>query len=105
MYGIADIFPFIFVVLLLWYWWSAQGIKERALKAARAHCEGMDIQLLDDSVVLRRLWFKRDGRGSFRVWRLFYFEFTATGEERYSGTVEMLGMAVVSLQLAPHRMP
>lgn len=105
MYGIVDIFPLIFVVVLLWYWWSAQGIKERALRAAKAHCEGMEVQLLDDGVALHRLWFKRDGRGSVRVWRLFRFEFTATGEERYGGTAEMLGMAVVSLHLAPHRIP
>ena len=105
MYEVSDVFLLIFVVLVPWYWWAAQGIKERALKAAKAHCESMEVQLLDDGVALQRLWFKRDDRGSFRVWRLFRFEFTATGEERYGGTVEMLGMSVVSLRLAPHRIP
>lgn len=105
MYDVGDVFLLIFVVLIGWYWWSAQGVKECALRAAKAHCEEMDVQLLDDSVAVHRLWFKRDRRGAFKVWRLFHFEFTATGEERYSGRVEMLGRSSVALQLAPHRIP
>lgn len=103
MYDMGDVFLLIFVALIGWYWWSAQGVKDRALQAAKKHCKEMEVQLLDDSVALQRLWLRKDDRGVLRVWRRFHFEFTATGEERYQGSVELLGLSVDALQLAPHR--
>jgi hypothetical protein len=88
----------------LTYWWQGQGIKSRALQAAKVHCKTMDVQLLDDSIVLRGFWLKRDGRGSLRLWRSYLFEFSSTGEQRYSGRVILLGPHIESVQLEPHRL-
>lgn len=94
------LFAFGFVV---WYWWRAKAIKDSVLGAAKNYCKKMDVMLLDDAVYLRGLWFKRDHNGRIRVWRRFLFDFTATGEERYTGRVIMLGQRIEHMELEPHR--
>jgi len=86
-----------------WYWWRAKAIKDFVLQAARRYCKTMDVELLDDAVYLRGLWFKRDDRGRLRVWRRFLFDFTSTGEERYTGRVIMLGSTILNKELDPQR--
>ncbi|MFO7527677.1 MAG: DUF3301 domain-containing protein [Marinobacter sp.] len=86
-----------------WYWWRAKAIKDFVLQAARRYCKTMDVELLDDAVYLRGLWFKRDDHGKLRVWRRFLFDFTSTGEERYTGRIIMLGSKILNMELEPHR--
>ena len=59
--------------------------------------------LREDAVFLRGLWFKRDDQGRIRVWRRFLFDFTSTGEERYTGRIIMLGQRIQHMELEPHR--
>ncbi len=91
------------LVGFLLYWSSSQQIREIAFKTAKAYCQKMEIQMLDDYVALNALWFKRDEYGKIRVWRSYLFEFTATGEDRYNGKIIMLGKSIESIQLEPHR--
>lgn len=77
--------------------------RERAFIAARKHCEEMGVQLLDQNVYLRRIWFKRNDAGRLCLWRAFYFEFTVVGDDRYIGRVILLGDRVTAVQLDPHR--
>jgi hypothetical protein len=37
------------------------------------------------------------------VWRRFLFDFTSTGEERYTGRIIMLGQRIQHMELEPHR--
>jgi hypothetical protein len=86
------------------YWWRAYGMKEIALASTRRYCKKMDLDLLDDTVVLRAYWFKRDEGGRLRMWRSFNFEFTSTGEERYLGRIILLGDRVETIQLQAHKL-
>lgn len=85
------------------FWWNTLGIKPFALRAAQRHCDEMGVQLLDETIVLRRARLKRDRQGALRVWRSFRFEFSTTGDARYRGRVELLGNRVMDVQLEPHR--
>ena len=87
-----------------WYWWRATAIKDGVLIAAKRYCKTMDVMLLDEAVYLRGLWVKRDNGGQLRVWRRFMFDFTSTGEERYSGRIIMLGRQIVHTELDTHRL-
>lgn len=104
MFRLSELVLLFGVVLVCLYWINAQRIKELVLSAVQAHCNKMGVQLLDDSVVLKRLWLKRDARGQMRLWRLFQFEFSSTGDERYLGSIEILGRQIQNPRLAPHRM-
>ena len=104
MFTLGDLFVAAVFVLLILLWWNAQGAKQQALQATRSYCQRMDVQLLDDVVALRGFWFKRDGGGSIRLWRSYNFEFTATGHERYTGRIVLLGKRIEHIQLDPHRL-
>lgn len=105
MFDLAAVFWLFFVVLVVYYGWSAFKVKEVAYAAARRHCKEVDVQILDQSVYLRRVWFKRNERGALSLWRVFHFDFTATGDDRYQGRVIVLGSRVNMVQLEAHRIP
>jgi len=90
--------------LFFYYCWRAFQAKDLALAAALRHCAQMEVQMLDQSVYLRRIWIKRNRRGHPGLWRAFYFEFTVTGGDRYFGRVLMLGRYIDHVELEPHRL-
>jgi len=104
MIEVGDLFWLLALAAIGFYFWHAHAIKELALKVTRKHCADLDVQLLDDTVVLRGLWLRRGDDGRVHWWRSYLFEFTATGDDRYPGTTEMLGKRLIALQLAPHRL-
>jgi hypothetical protein len=85
------------------YWFNGQQVKEQALKAVRAHCLSLDVQMLDEYVALNSIRLKRDRTGKMRLRRVFSFEFSSTGNERYNGVCIMLGRGVESIQMEPYR--
>jgi len=104
MIDLGDIFWMAVLALGIWYWFRAREVKEVAYKAAKAYCEGIDIEFLDESVVLRGFWFKRDSKGTVRSWRTYIFEFSSTGDYRYKGEIILLGNKVESIQLDIYRL-
>lgn len=84
-------------------WWQLRELKERAYQAAKAHCDQVGVQLLDYNVCDSQWRIVRDRPGRLTLQRSYQFEFTSTGDERYSGRVEMVGQRVITVQLEPHR--
>jgi len=96
----------ILIVLLLTaylYWLDGQRVKEIAFKAVRAHCLSLEVQMLDEYVALESVRSKRDQSGKMRIRRIFLFEFSSTGNERYNGICFMLGQRVEAIQMEPYR--
>ncbi len=89
--------------IIVFYWIHAMRTKEIAVKAAEKHCEFMQVQFLDQTVFLKKLYIKRNSTGHLGFMREYYFEFTVSGEDRYFGRVFMLGNRVESVNLDPHR--
>ena len=85
------------------YWFNAQRAKEIALTTARDHCLAMEVQMLDDYVALSGIRLKRDELGKIQLRRSFLFEFSSTGNERYNGTVFILGRRIESIYMEPYR--
>jgi len=104
MFDLSDLFFFSVFMIFCLLWWNAQGVKQQALQATKAYCKKMEVQLLDEGLVLKGFWLKRGNRGSLCLWRSYNFEFTSTGNERYSGLIILLGRRVESIQLDPHRL-
>lgn len=85
------------------YWFSGQQAKEIALRAVRAHCLNLEVQMLDEYVALSGIRLRREQAGDIRLQRTFLFEFSSTGNERYNGVCMMLGKRVESIQMEPYR--
>ena len=98
-----DIILICFMFLTYAYWINAQKAKEMAFIKAKGHCLAMDVQMLDEYVALNSIKLKRDRSGKIQLQRLFTFEFSSTGDERYNGTLLMLGQRVDSVYMEPYR--
>lgn len=103
MFDLHSVLWLTLIVLSIYYWRGALLVKERAFVAAQRRCAEMEVQLLDETIYLRRLWFKRNDRGVLSLWRAFYFEFTVSGSDRYFGRVIVLGRNITHVELDPHR--
>ncbi|NOT12713.1 MAG: DUF3301 domain-containing protein [Methylococcaceae bacterium] len=86
-----------------WYWSSAKTVHEVAYYAVKQHCLSLQLQMLDDYVAFNAISIKRDNQGRLRFMRRYHFEFSATGNERYNGTITILGRQTINIQLAPYR--
>lgn len=84
-------------------WWYLSGTYEAALTAAKAHSDTMGVQFLDGSVIRNGFRVTRIRGGSLALIQKFRFEFTTTGEQRYSGYTELLGKRVLKMELEPHK--
>ncbi|SDU33712.1 DUF3301 domain-containing protein [Halopseudomonas salegens] len=93
------------VILLAAWWWRGMGLRELALRQVRQHCRKADVQLLDESIVLRRLRLSRNRRGRWGIGRRYGFEFTVTGERRYNGCIDLHGARFQRIALDPHPFP
>ncbi|MGU9957791.1 MAG: DUF3301 domain-containing protein [Arenicellales bacterium WSBS_2016_MAG_OTU3] len=85
-------------------WWKMKGVKDKAVVVCKDYCKKIDVQMLDESVVLRALWYKRNDYGKLKLWRKYAFEFSSTGEQRYRGMLVMLGGVVELIEVEPHRL-
>lgn len=101
---LGNLFIFMLVVAGAAWWWRTHGVRERALALAKQHCAREGVELLDEAIALQRFRLRRDGRGNLRLAREYAFEFTATGQERYAGSIAMFGQHLGRVELAPFRM-
>ena len=79
--------------------------REIATAHTRQYCQSLALQLLDQSVSVSATRLKRGSDGAITISRTFVFEFAATGDERYRGSLEMHGNRPQRISLAPHKLP
>lgn len=91
--------------LLACYWWHSGDFKAIALSVASKHCEQFDLQLLDQSVVIKGLWIETNSRGWLSVRRRYQFEFSSTGEQRYQGVLVLLGTRLKWIEIETYQIP
>lgn len=82
-----------------WFWWDSLNKRELAIKAARVVCQRAGVQLLDETVALKRLKLVRDENQRVRIQRQFGFEYSDTGNNRLPGYVYLMGGRVIDANL------
>ena len=92
-----------FIFLGVTYWLRARDLKQLALKEATKYCKDINLALLDESVALRGLKPARNSKGRLQLTRLYEFDFTSNGKDRYQGEIILAGRKVLHIKLAPHR--
>lgn len=88
------------VLGVIWFWHASMSAREQANSAAREACERLRLVMLDGTVAIARLWFRRDRDGRLRLERTYGFDYTDDGHRRLRGFVVTLGARVVSVGLA-----
>ena len=94
----STLFALIALGFGLWLWRDSLRAREAAVAICARACDGEGLQFLDQTVALIRirLSFKR-GQPRFR--RVYGFEFSRDGSDRYSGTATLLGPYLESLHM------
>lgn len=98
----AELFVLILLCLLAWFWLDSIKVRELGVKAARESCLREGVQLLDDTVAFRSLRPARDDNGQVLLQRVYDFEYSGNGNDRYRGSVMLLGREVVMLDVSEH---
>ena len=101
--SLGEVVLFLVLVAFGVYLFQALRVRELALQAARRACEQDGVQLLDQTVSMRRLSLSRDDEGRWRIWRQYHFEYSIDGLEREHGNVIMLGNRMLALVMADPR--
>lgn len=92
-----ELFVFLALCLLGWFWLDGVRARELGVAAARASCARAGVQFLDETVAARSLRLARDEDGRMRLRRAYDFEYSASGNDRRRGSVVLLGREVVLL--------
>ncbi|MCW8879724.1 MAG: DUF3301 domain-containing protein [Kangiellaceae bacterium] len=88
--------------LAVYYWSLTQKYKSIAVRAGRSRCNEAGVQFLDHTVVHHNKKLIKDSKGNWRIARKYLFEFTSTGEQRYQGSVILIGSYVAETELEPY---
>ncbi|MGC1953652.1 MAG: DUF3301 domain-containing protein [Gammaproteobacteria bacterium] len=72
-------------------WANTMQFRERAVRASGAACRDVGVQLLDQTVALRRWRLRRDANGRVQVQRAYIFEYSGDGLSRCVGRVVFSG--------------
>lgn len=94
---------FLLMGLTLWFWIASLGARERAGQFCRQACRRCQVQLLDDTVVLKRLRPRRDLEGRLCWERRYHFEFSDTGATRRQGSLLMVGRRMELIYMEPNQ--
>jgi hypothetical protein len=87
---IESLLPLLLILAGAYAWQNALRARERARASAHDLCARVGVQLLDQTVALRRLRLQRiPGRG-MAVRRCYGFEFSRDGIDRWRGSLDLL---------------
>jgi len=93
------------VGILFHYAWQSGKFKGRARELASRHCQELNLQLLDQSMVITGYWPARNANANLVMQRSYQFEFTSTGERRYKGIIVLVGLQLSTIELEAYIIP
>lgn len=81
------------------FWNDSLRARECMLDTCSRLCRELRVQFLDESVVLTQIGIARNGHGWLEFTRVYAFDFSGTGQDRWQGRAALAGRRVVSVQL------
>lgn len=78
----------------VWYWHASMRAKEIANAKAKELCEEAAVQLLDQSVTLKKMRFRRDESGRMAFERTYDFDYAIDEKTRFRGQIVVHGNQV-----------
>lgn len=91
--------PPLVILAGFYFWHNALRARERARELGHALCARAGVQLLDQTVVLRRISLRRVPAHGLRVLRCYGFDISTDGGDRHHGSLDMIEGEVASYDL------
>ncbi|HVC38021.1 MAG TPA: DUF3301 domain-containing protein [Gammaproteobacteria bacterium] len=82
-----------------WFWNDSLQARERMTATCTRICGDMSLQFLDETVALARLRLTRTPGGWLAWRRMYVFEFSESGSDRWKGRALLTGQRVESVHL------
>jgi hypothetical protein len=102
-FGNINIMDVLIALLVLagsiWFWLDSIKVKELAVRSAAQACQAIQVQFLDQTVSLAKIKPVRNAAGRLTWRRIYTFEFTMQGEQRYKGQAIMRGQILKHVHL------
>ena len=102
MLSLMDLIWLALLVVLINHWWRSRDAEAFALQYAARRCKELNLQLLDQSMVLKQSRLRRGDSSVLQWYRRYDFEFSSTGHERYPGTVELAGNRLLGIEMSAY---
>jgi len=80
------------------FWNDTLRARDRMLETCARVCREIKVQFLDETVALESLKLARGARGWPEIIRVYSFEFSGTGNDRWQGRATLAGRRVQSVQ-------
>lgn len=80
------------------FWNDSLRARDRMLETCARVCRELKLQFLDETVALDSLRLTRSARGWPEFVRVYSFEFSGTGNDRWQGRATLSGRRVLSVQ-------
>ena len=98
---IESLLPLLLILIALYVWHDVLRARERARLLAHDLCARAGVQLLDQTVALRRLRLQRVPHRGVLVRRCYGFDFSTDGVDRRRGSLDLLDGDIAAYDL-PH---
>ena len=105
MISLSLLFWLTLIVTLVSFWWGSDSVKSFAISHTLKYCRERNIQLLDQTMVLKGLWPVRNTEGYIQLRRRYQFEFTSTGKIRNKGQIVLIGTRIKAIESEAHILP
>jgi len=92
----------ILMVVIAWFWLNSMGARETAIKQGTILAERTSLQFLDETVACSRISLARNQRGHVQLLRTYEFEVSASGGDRLSCHLILLGNQLQSWHIPPY---
>ena len=94
--------PLLIILAAFYLWHNALRAREQARYLAHTLCVRAGIQLLDQSVALRRVSLRRIPGEGLRLLRCYRFDVSTDGNDRRHGSLDLLDGEITSYDLPVH---
>ena len=71
--------------------WAHGRVGRLAYQVAKSYCREQDVELLDQTIVLKKMRLRVSHKTLFAIERQYDFEFATLGDKRYHGAVTFVG--------------
>ena len=97
--------PLILILLAIYIWQNALRARDRARVLSHNLCARVGVQLLDQTVALKRLRLQRIPGEGLRLRRCYGFDVSTDGQDRLRGSLDLLDGEMVAYDLPTPETP
>ena len=88
----------ILLVILFSLWYEIFKTRELVIKRCQQVCREAELQFLDQTVAVVSVKFRFGGNNRLELHRIYQFEYSENGVDRFKGFVDMLNNRITSIR-------